>query len=178
MKLPIDCLHALTAPDPFSATGNAIQKGDMRCCRSLLGYTSGLNDGSPLCLVDGEEVYRVNYQQAFGANATIRVAKRRDEITLVRAYRSGLFNHAERYAALLTSGDWDRLVEAITDADFWSLPRLVLPQGFWFDGYNLIVEGRRGDLYSSSRLVNPDVDELVHLGRVAFDLAKLGDVRI
>jgi hypothetical protein len=48
----------------------------------------------------------------------------------------------------------------------------------WLDGYDVIVEGRRGNEFKASRLVMPDVDVLCHLVGVAFDLGGLAEVRL
>ena len=87
----------------------------------------------PLCRVEGEEVYRVLYRQAFGKHASIRIAKRRDEITVQRSYYAGRFNEPDRLAALLTEADWDRLQAVLAAANFWSLPRVVHSRGCWLE---------------------------------------------
>jgi len=79
---------------------------------------------------------------------------------------------------VLPIGDWRRLQDALITANFWSLPPMVSSQGAWLDGYNVIVEGRRGNVFRATTLINPDVDELWQICRVAFDLAGLVDVRL
>jgi hypothetical protein len=140
------------------------------------GHTGLIEASPPLCRVEGGEVYRFLYMQAFGRHASIRIAKRRDEITVERGYYAGRFREPQRFVALLRDTDWDRLQDAVAAARFWSQPRIVRPRGICLDGFELVVEARRGGTFRVSRFVNPDVPQFWRLGRLAFDLAGLDDV--
>jgi hypothetical protein len=173
--LPANCPFAKRLPKGRDQIADAIEDGSIPCCRMERPFWLDRSE-PPLCRVEGEEVYRFLYMQAFGAHASIRIAKRRDEIIVERSYYPGMFNKPERFAALLTEADWDRLQDAVTVARFWWLPRIVRPRGLWLDGFHLIVEARRGDTFRVSKFDNPDVPEFWKLGRLAFDLAGLDDV--
>lgn len=81
----------------------------MPCCRmERPGWLERDKNEPPLCRVAAHEVYRFLYTHAFGQHASIRIEKRRDEITVERSYYSGTFAEAERFTALLT----DRLGSA------------------------------------------------------------------
>ena len=62
-------------------------------------------------------------------------------------------------------------------AEFWTQPRNV-GSIIWLDGYEVIVEGRRGDEFRAAEFNNPNVEWFWMLGRVAFDLGGLADVRL
>jgi hypothetical protein len=148
------------------------------CCRS---HFEGLfwlrGEYVPLCRIVADEVYRFGWLQAFGAHAVICTARRGDAVVLDRMYCSDMFNEAERIETVLTTVGWRRLQEALIAANFWSLPPFVHPRGV-LDGYDLVVEGRRRNVFRATRLTNPDREELRRLGRVAFDIAGLDRVRL
>jgi hypothetical protein len=82
------------------------------------------------------------------------------------------------FEALLSGADWRRLQDALAAVDFWCLPREVRPQGGCLDGYNMIVEGRRGDEFRATKFDHSDVQEIWNLCRTAFDIGGLADVRL
>jgi hypothetical protein len=79
---------------------------------------------------------------------------------------------------LLSVADWQRLQDALAAVDFWSLSRVVRRKTGCLDGYNMIVEGRRGDEFRATTLEHPDVQETWWLCRTAFDLGGLADVQV
>jgi hypothetical protein len=115
--------------------------------------------------------------RAFGEHAVVCVARSGREVTLDCSYYGGRFSLAERVVVALTIEDWRRLQDALIEARFWSLPPTV-PSGGALDGYELIVEGRRGSVFRTTRMTNPSAAELRQLGRVAFDLAGPAEVRL
>jgi len=94
------------------------------------------------------------YEHAFGERAAILIGKRRDEVTASAAIALACSVRAA-VGALLGDADWQRLQETLADADFWSLPAVV-PSGS-LDGYEVIVQGRRGDEFRATRIGNPRV---------------------
>ena len=175
--LPANCPFTKRLPKRRPHIVDAIEDGVLPCCRmERPWWLERDKDEPPLCRVDADEVYRFLYTHSFGRHASIRIGKRRDEITVVRSYYAGMFNKAERCGALLTEADWERVQAAIAAADFWSLPRFVPSMGAWLDGFWLVVEGRRGERFHASRFPNPDVEEYWQLGRLAFDLGGLVEV--
>jgi hypothetical protein len=139
IKLPAACPFAKRLPKGRDHITEAIKAGAIPCCRIQRPYWLD-NTEPPLCRIEGEEVYRFLYMHAFGAHPSIRIAKRRDEITVERRYYARMFNEPEFFAALLTEADWMCLQNALTAADFWALPPVVRSQGMWLDGYDVIVE--------------------------------------
>jgi hypothetical protein len=175
-SLPANCPFTKRLPKRRHIAA-AIEDGAIPCCRiEWPSWLEGCKGEPPLCCIDGDEVYRFLYTHAFGQHAVIRIGKRRDEITVERSYYEGMFSEPERYRALLTEGDWDRIRAAIAAADFWSLPRSVDTCGIYLDGFHLIVEGRRGERFHASRFRQPDMAEYRQLGRLAFDLGGLAEV--
>ena len=174
--LPANCPFAKRLPKRRHIA-YGIESGVIPCCRIERPFwLEHCKSEPPLCRIEGEEVYRFLYTHAFGQHASIRIGKRRDEITVERSYYQEMFSEPERFRALLTEGDWDRVRAAIAAADFWSLPRWVEPRGIYLDGFHLIVEVRRGERFHVSRFRQPDVEEYWQLGRLAFDLGGLGEV--
>ena len=92
----------------------------------------------------------------------VRIGRDGDEVSVYRAYLA----------------DWQLLYDALAAANFWSLSPDVPSRGLWLDGHDITVEGRRGEAFKATTLRHPDVDELRQLGRVAFDLAGLAEVRL
>jgi len=173
-SLPANCPFTKRLPKRRPHIADAIEDGVMPCCRiERPSWLEGCKREPPLCCIDGDEVYRFLYTHAFGQHAVIRIGKRRDEITVARSYCEGVFSEPERFSALLTEMDWERVQAAIAAADFWLLPRSVDPCGIYLDGFRLTVEGRRGDRFHASRFRQPDVPEHRQLGRLAFDLGGL-----
>lgn len=130
--LPANCPFTKRLPKKRDHIADAIEDGVIPCCR--IERPSWLDRSeAPLCRVEGEEVYRFLYKHAFGRHGIIRFAKRRDEITVERSYYPGRFDEPERFAALLTEADWDRLQAALAAANFWSLPRVVHSRGCWLE---------------------------------------------
>jgi len=168
--LPANCPFSKRLPKQREYIAAAIEDGVIPCCRMEPPLWHDVSE-PPLCRVEGEEVFRFHYRHAFGAHATIRIGKRRDEIIVDRSYHPDTFDEAERFTALLTDADWDQLQGAVAAADFWSLPRYVRPRLLCLDGYELLVEARRGGRFRVSRFKNPDVLEYRELARTAFDLA-------
>jgi hypothetical protein len=165
-----------TPAEAAASRRQGIENGTISCCRiEWPSWLQGCKREPRLCCIDADEVYRFLYSHAFGRHASIRIGKRRDEITVERSYYEGMFSEPERFRALLTEGDWERVQAAIAAADFWSLPRLVEPCGIYLDGFHLLVEGRRGERFHASRFRQPDVEEHWRLGRLAFDLSGLSD---
>jgi hypothetical protein len=67
----------------------------------------------------------------------------------------------------------------LTEANFWSLKSLIGPAGVvGLEGYNLLVEGQRSNVYRSSFMASPRAAELRQLGQAAFDIAGLTGVRL
>ena len=137
------------------------------------GWLERDKDEPPLCCVDADEVYRFLYTHSFGRHASIRIGKRRDEITVVRSHHPHHIGKPERFVSLLRDADWERVQTVIAAADFWSLPRFVPSLGACLDGFWLVVEGRRGERFHASQFRHPDVEEYWQLGRLAFDLGGL-----
>jgi hypothetical protein len=176
-SLPANCPFTKRLPKRRPHIADAIENGTISCCRiEWPSWLEGCKSEPPLCCIDGDEVYRFLHTHAFGQHAVIRIGKRRDEITVERSYYEGMFSEPERFRALLTEVDWERVQAAIAAADFWLLPRSVDPCGIYLDGFRLTVEGRRGDRFHASRFRQPDVREYRQLGRLAFDLGGLVDV--
>src|SRR3954452_525531 len=142
--LPANCPFTKRLPKGRDHIRQAIEDRVIPCCGMMRPFWSPA-DEPPLCQIEADEVYRFFYMQAFGEHAMILVGKRRDEVTVERRYYPGLFcNEAERFEALLTEADWQRLQRALAAAEFWSLPRHIHPDGLWLDGYDMIVEARSG----------------------------------
>jgi len=176
-SLPANCPFTKRLPKRRPHIADAIEDGVIPCCRIERPFwLEGCKSEPPLCCIDGDEVYRFLHTHAFGQHAVIRIGKRRDEITVERSYYEGMFSEPERFRALLTEVDWERVQAAIAAADFWLLPRSVDPCGIYLDGFRLTVEGRRGDRFHASRFRQPDVAEYRQLGRLAFDLGGLVEV--
>jgi len=168
--LPLNCPYANRFPQCETQAVEAVENETVPCCRIERVTWLG-EDEPPLCRVEGEEVYRFLYMKPSGVRSSVRIAKRRDEITVERSDYAGESEEPERAATLLTTEDWDRLQSALSDANFWFLPRIVQPHGPSVDGLKLIVEARRGDRFQVTRFDNVDVPAFRELGRVAFALA-------
>ena len=107
--------------------------------------------------------------------ATIRVARLGDQAVVSRIYRSSRFGKARRFHGHLTHDDWSRLEDAVVAANFWMLDEHGGRRGL--DGSTWRFAGRRRcDFHFISRW-SPD-GELWELGRLFFDVAGLGDVRL
>jgi len=175
--LPANCPFEKRLPKHRPHISHAIEDGVIPCCRIERPYwLERCKSEPPLCRVEDEEVYRFLYRHAFGRYASIRIGKRRDEITVERTYWPDSFDPPQPFTNLLTEADWDRVQEVLAAADFWSLPRSVDPCGIYLDGFDLIVEGKCGKRFHASRFRQPDVAEYWQLGRLAFDLGGLAEV--
>ena len=123
----------------------------------------------------GDEAYWFDWRSSFHGNATIRIAKLGDAVLLFREYREDRFGKIRRYRALLAQASWLQLEDAIVAANFWMLDEYGGRRGL--DGATWRFAGRRRhDLHPISRS-SPD-GALWHLGRLFFDLAGLGEVRL
>ncbi len=177
IELPPACRCARLARMPLWAR-TKMEDAEIACCRLAMPFRVEHADEPPLCRADGDEVYRITYEQAFGEHASIRIARSRHKVRLDRTWHAGRFNEGERFAATLTITEWRQLLDALAAANFWSLPAVVYPESATLDGYELIVEGRRGNLFKATRLINPDIEELWRIGRIAFDIAGLAAARL
>jgi hypothetical protein len=173
--IPTNCPFTKRLPKRRDYIAEAIEDGLIPCCRMVHRRWFYRNE-PPLCQVQADEVYRLFYDHAFGEHAVILIGRRRDEVTVERRYFGSTFSKAEGFRALLTDAEWQRWLDAVMAAEFWSLPRQVCPEGMWLDGYNVIVEARRDTEFRAVDFSNPDVERFWMLGRVAFDLGGLPDV--
>jgi hypothetical protein len=177
MKLLADCCYAAKALINRTVM-DKIADGEIVCCRSgqimLFSFKP-----EPLCRVAGDEVYRFCWTAARGAHSEVCIARDGGDVALIGNYCAGPFDCTESIAAILTIEEWRKLRDALSEANFWSLKPLIGPAGVvGVDGYNLLVEGRRSNVYRSTFMANPSAAELRQLGRAAFDIAGLTGVRL
>jgi hypothetical protein len=92
MRLPVACRHAHSRPRDKAITHN-LEDDIILCCRAPMSGQLDRCEEPPLCQVEGDEIYRISYDHAFGAHAS---------------------------------------------------------QGCWFDGYDIIIEGRRRDIFRAT----------------------------
>jgi hypothetical protein len=178
MKLPADCCYAAKALINRSVM-DKIADGEIVCCRAGQIMLFSLQP-EPMCRVAGDEVYRFCWTTpALGAHAEVCITRDGGNVALIGNYRAGLFDCTESVAAILTIEEWRKLRDALTEANFWSLKPLIGPAGVvGLEGYNLLVEGQRSNVYRSSFMASPRAAELRQLGQAAFDIAGLTGVRL
>jgi hypothetical protein len=153
--------------------------GEIACCRLGMRHWLEWHREPPLCRVAGDEVYRIIYEPCWDEHVSVCITRCGDEITFRRVILASLFGPLEGIVeGVLSIADWQHLADALGAADFWSLPRHVPQQGATLDGYEIIVEGRRGNLFKFVQMPNPDTDETWRIGRVAFDLVGLAEMRL
>lgn len=155
-----------------------MQAGEIACCR--VGMPSWIEHGAeaPLCGIAGDEIYRISYEPCWGKHVSICLSRCGDDITFRREIAASRFHRPEAFKGILTMSDWQRFYGAVDAAEFWSLPRYVVAGDLTLDGYEIIAEARRGTQFKFVRMPNPDSSETWRIGRVAFDLAGLADMRL
>jgi hypothetical protein len=124
-----------------------------------------------------DEAYWLDWDHSFGGEATIRIARLDDQVTVSRRYRTARFGGKIRCRyARLTMSDWLAFEDAVVAANFWMLGECI-PFDMGCDGANWMIAGLRGRDFHYIKRWSPH-GVLRDLGRLLFDLAGLNEVRL
>jgi len=123
-----------------------------------------------------DEVYYFRWQSSFDGNATIRIARQARRVAVFRVYRPERFDRARLCRRWLPHADWERLEDALVEAQFWLLDENGGHEAV-LDGATWMFAGRRGPDYHCISRRCPSLP-VRDLGRCIFDLAGLEDVRL
>jgi hypothetical protein len=143
------------------------------CCRAHDLFAPVEEYGKSILCSPGDEAYWFNWSSSFHGEATIRVANLGAEASISRLYRPSKYGKLRRYQAWLTPGEWSRLEDAITAANFWMLDEHSGRHGL--DGSTWRFAGRRRRDYHFISRWCPE-GALWDLGRLFFDLAGLAEI--
>jgi hypothetical protein len=167
MKLPDSCPHTLTPwqrmiLDPIAT---------IPCCRAD-GRALMLADEEPLCGTARREAeaYRFIWRSGFDGDASVRIGRQGDAITLRWRYewfRAPTADDAPTESAL-SLADWARFREVLIAANFWAIDPTDGRPGL--DGAEWLIEGRRGNVYRGVSRWSPQ-GKLHDVGRLFFALA-------
>jgi hypothetical protein len=122
-----------------------------------------------------DEVYWFRWQDTFCSDATIRVARLGDQAEFARCHRSSHYGKVRQCRGSLSPSDWTLIEDAVIAAEFWMLDESGGDHGL--DGANWCIARRRRRDYHLVARWGPN-GPLWDFGRLLFDLAGLGDVRL
>jgi hypothetical protein len=109
--------------------------------------------------------------------AKIRIARQARRVAVSRLFRPSDYRKPRRSRAWLNHADWERLEDALVEAQFWLLDRYGSREGHVLDGARWLIQGWRAHDYHSISRHSPS-GPLHDLGRCFFDFAGLEDVRL
>jgi hypothetical protein len=148
------------------------------CCRdhNLYGPVDEYAQSIQRGIADEAYWFSWNTESSAEGSATIRVARLGAEAMFFRVYRPSTYGKRRRSHGMLSRMDWALIEDALVQANFWLLdeqepPGLRLGSARWY-----FAGRRRQDYHFISR--RSPREPLWDLGRLLFDLAGLGEVRL
>lgn len=108
-----------------------------------------------------DEAYSFECRGCFGSTLTVRISRRGTRITLAATFREH-YRPGHSVCKSLGAPDWERLLAALRQADFWALPERHERIGL--DGSTWTIKGRRGETRHRSEQWSPPSDAYHDLG--------------